>query len=229
NDGNMAGETFEAGDLENLWIDLPEGMFKLTVNPWDAPNISCDIVIQFENGIPVAINGLAKSPIEIIESLNQIGGLNGVGRYSMVEDRRVGMKSRGEYEEPALHILWKAHHALEALVLDKDFIRMKEELSPKFAQMVYDGKWFCPTMQTMQMIGLQHQQYVPGKIRLQLYKGNIAVTGWDSPYSLYSTEINSMDIDDPTRYNQTDAIGFIRISALSILVQANQGRNLRHK
>lgn len=229
NDGNMAGETFEAGVLEKLWIDLPKGMFKLTKDLLDAPNTPEEIEIFFENGIPILIDGQQMSPVEIIHHLNKVGGEHGVGRYGMVEDRRVGMKSRGEYEEPALHILWRAHHALEALVLDKESIRYKERVSPEFAQMVYDGDWFCAKMQTMQIIGLQHQQFVTGRIRLKLFKGTIAITGWESHFSLYDEEMASMDKDNPAVYDQADAGGHIRIAAVPLIAQVSRGRDLRHK
>ena len=228
NDGNMAGETYEAGDLEKLWITLPEGMFKLTNNSWEAPDQVQHLTISFENGIPVAIDGKSLSPVEIIHELNKIGGLHGIGRNAMVEDRRVGMKSRGVYEEPALHILWQAHQALESLVLDKDYLRFKKSLADQFADEVYDGNWFCPKMQTLQMIGAQHQQYVTGRIRLDLYRGNMMVTGWESPHSLYSEEMASMDQDDQAVYNQSDAKGYTQISSVAIRAQSAQGRVLTH-
>ncbi len=218
-DENLMHISFEAGMLEDPWEKPRLEMFELTKSPQDAPDKVTEILIDFEKGIPIAVNGEKMSPAILLETLNKIGGENGVGRLDMVENRFVGMKSRGVYETPGATILWVAHKALEGLTMDRDTMHLRDELMPKFAEMVYYGFWFCEKMKALDAFIHETQKNVTGTVRLDLYKGNVTVTGRKSPVSLYDINIASMD-DDKGAYNQSDAIGFIRLNALPQRVQA---------
>ncbi|MCX6800212.1 MAG: argininosuccinate synthase [Candidatus Falkowbacteria bacterium] len=227
-DGNLSGETYEAGPLEDPnWNNYPEEMFKLGVSPKLAPNQELVITIYFSQGIPVEVDGIEYGLIDIIKCLNELGGNNGIGRTDTTEWRRVGMKSRGVYEEPALHILWKAYAALERLTVSPDYLRIKDSLRSEFSRMVYFGEWFTPAMQALMPFGQVHNQYVTGDVTLRLYKGNCDVIGRSSPNSLYDSKVASMHEDNAEAYNQSDAKGYIQIVGLPLRVQATQGRDLR--
>ena len=218
-DENLMHISFEAGMLEDPWEKpLPE-MFELSKSPQQAPDKVTEVLIDFEKGIPVAVDGKKMSPAVLLEALNKVGGENGVGRLDMVENRFVGMKSRGVYETPGATILWVAHKALEGITMDRDTMHLRDELMPKFAEMVYYGFWFCEKMKALDAFIGETQKNVTGTVRLDLYKGSVMVTGRKSPVSLYDINIASMD-DDKGAYNQSDAIGFIRLNALPQRVQA---------
>lgn len=218
-DENLLHISFEAGMLEDPWAKpLPE-MFELSVDPKQAPDAGVTVEIDFEKGVPIAVNGVAMSPAGILSELNIIGGAHGVGRLDMVENRFVGMKSRGVYETPGGTILWQAHKAVESITMDRDTMHLRDKLMPEFAEMTYYGFWFCDKMKAMQAFIDQTQIYVTGRARLELYKGNVLTTGRTSPHSLYDMSIVSMD-DDHGAYNQKDAIGFIRLQSLPQRVQA---------
>lgn len=225
-DENLMHISFEAGMLEDPWTKpLPE-MFEYSVSPQQAPDTPTEILIDFEKGIPVAVNGEALSPANLLTKLNKIGGENGVGRLDMVENRFVGMKSRGVYETPGATILWQAHKAMESITMDRDMMHLRDTLMPTFAEMVYYGFWFCDKMKALDAFITETQKYISGTVRLELYKGTIMVTGRKSPLSLYDIKIASMD-DDKGAYNQTDAIGFIKLNALPQRVQTLK-RNALH-
>lgn len=218
-DENLMHISFEAGMLEDPWQKpLPE-MFELTKSPQDAPGKVTELLIDFKNGVPVAVNGATLSPAKLLETLNNIGGENAIGRLDMVENRFVGMKSRGVYETPGATILWAAHKALEGITMDRDTMHLRDELMPKFAEMVYYGFWFCEKMKAMDAFINDTQKNVTGTVRLELYKGNVTITGRKSPVSLYDINIASMD-NDKGAYTQSDAIGFIKLNALPQRVQA---------
>lgn len=224
-DENLMHISFEAGMLEDPWVKpLPE-MFELTVEPKHAPDKTTEVQIDFEQGLPVAVNGKKLSPAKLLEKLNEIGGENGIGRLDMVENRFVGMKSRGVYETPGGTILWQAHKAIESITMDRDTMHLRDKLMPEFAEMVYYGFWFCDKMVALDAFINETQKYITGTVRLELYKGNIMVTGRKSPHSLYDIKVASMD-DDRGAYNQKDAIGFIRLNALPQRVQGLKRRSM---
>ena len=226
-DENLMHISFEAGMLEDPWVKpLPE-MFELSVEPKDAPNKTTEVQIDFECGLPMAVNGKKLSPAKLLEKLNELGGENGVGRLDIVENRFVGMKSRGVYETPGGTILWQAHKAIESITMDRDTMHLRDKLMPEFAEMVYYGFWFCDKMAALDAFIDATQKYVTGTVRLELYKGNIMVTGRKSPHSLYDIKVASMD-DDRGAYNQKDAIGFIRLNALPQRVQGLKRRSSTH-
>lgn len=218
-DENLMHISFEAGMLEDPWVKPLAEMFELSKSPQDAPDQVTELFLDFENGIPIAVNGEKLSPAQLLEQLNKIGGENAIGRLDMVENRFVGMKSRGVYETPGATILWSAHKALEGITMDRDTMHLRDELMPKFAEMVYYGFWFCEKMKAMDAFINDTQKNVTGTVRLELYKGNVTITGRKSPVSIYDINIASMD-DDKGAYNQSDAIGFIKLNALPQRVQA---------
>ena len=218
-DENLLHISFEAGMLEDPWVKpLPE-MFELSVLPQDAPDETTEILLDFIDGEPVALNGKKFSPAGLVSKLNEIGGKNGIGQLDMVENRFVGMKSRGVYETPGGTILWKAHKAIESLTMDRDLMHLRDSLMPEYAKMVYNGFWFCRKMEALNKFMENTQQNITGTVRLELYKGNVTVTGRKSSFSLYDAKIASMD-DDEGAYDQKDAIGFIKLNALPQRVQA---------
>lgn len=224
-DENLMHISFEAGMLEDPWTKpLPE-MFEYSVSPQQAPDASTEITINFEKGLPVAVNGEALSPAQLLTKLNKIGGDNGVGRLDIVENRFVGMKSRGVYETPGATILWQAHKAMESITMDRDMMHLRDTLMPTFAEMVYYGFWFCDKMKALDAFIAETQKYVSGTVRLELYKGTVMTTGRKSPFSLYDIKIASMD-DDKGAYTPTDAIGFIRLNALPQRVQGFKRQSL---
>lgn len=216
-DENLMHISFEAGMLEDPWTKpLPE-MFELSVSPQDAPDEVSEIQIDFENGIPVRLNDEQLSPATMLARLNHLAGKNGIGRVDMVESRFVGMKSRGVYETPGGTILLDAHRAVESITLTRDVIELKDSLMPRFAQLAYNGFWFTPQMDLILPLIRQSQSGVTGTVRIELYKGNVTITGRKSPYSLYDADIASME-KDQGRYNVEDANGFIRLHALPMQI-----------
>ena len=217
-DENLMHISFESGMLEDPWHAPLSEMFELSKSPQDAPDQSREILIDFEQGIPVSVDGERLSPADLLARLNQIGGENGIGRVDMVESRFVGMKSRGVYETPGGTILHVAHRAVESLTLDRNVINLKDSLMPRFAQLAYNGFWFCPEMELLLSLGKQSQGRVSGTVRLELYKGNCMGTGRKSLLSLYDEDIATMEKDQGA-YNPQDADGFIRLHALPLQIQ----------
>lgn len=216
-DENLMHISFEAGMLEDPWVKPLPDMFELSKSPQDAPNETRELLIDFENGIPVRLDGESLSPAQMLSRLNQIGGEHGVGRIDLVESRFVGMKSRGVYETPGGTILLTAHRAMESITLTRGVISLKDSLMPRFAEEVYNGFWFTPEMKLLLNLIQGSQADVTGTIRLELYKGNVLITGRKSPYSLYDADIASMEKDEGN-YNVEDANGLIRLKALPLQI-----------
>jgi argininosuccinate synthase len=189
------------------------------VSPEQAPDTPTYITLSFEKGIPTALNGEALDPVTLIETLNKLGGENGIGITDLVENRLVGMKSRGVYETPGGTILYRAHKVLETITLDRDTQHYKELVASKYAELVYNGLWFTPLREALAAFVTSTQQNVTGEVKLKLYKGNLINAGVTSPYSLYSEEVATFDEDNV--YNQADATGFINLFGLPLQVQAN--------
>jgi argininosuccinate synthase len=217
-DENCLHISYEAGKLEDLTVNGVELVeFGMTVSPQQAPDKIEHVTIDFEKGVPVAVNGKKCSALEVVQTLNTIGGRNGIGRIDMVENRFVGMKSRGVYESPGMTILYDAHMVVEQLTMDRDLIHLRDRLAPEVAEMVYYGFWYCAKMDALFAFIREAQQRVTGQVRLALYKGNIMVDGRSSPNSLYDEGIATME--GGGSYNQTDAEGFLRIQGLPVRVQ----------
>ena len=213
-DRNMLHMSFEGGVLEDPWVEPDESMFVLSVSPEKAPDRPTSIEIEFEAGVPAAVDGEKLSPAALLTRLNEQGGANGIGRVDMVENRYVGMKSRGVYETPGGTILHAAHRALESITLDREVMHLKDSLVPKYAEMVYYGYWYAPEMKALQTMVDATQERVTGVVRLKLYKGNCVVTGRRSDYSLYNEDMVTFEEDDV--YDQKDAEGFIRLNGLRL-------------
>lgn len=217
-DENCLHISYEAGKLEDLEVNGVELVdFGMTCSPQDAPDAIENIRIGFQSGVPVTLNGQKLGALEMVQKLNEIGGRNGIGRIDMVENRFVGMKSRGVYEAPGMTILYEAHMQLEQLTLDRDLVHLRNRLAPEVAEMVYYGFWFVPKMDALLAMIQQVQQPVSGDVSLNLYKGNIIVDGRTSPNSLYDEAIATME--GGGSYDQTDAEGFLRIQGLPSRVQ----------
>src|SRR5258708_5864642 len=217
-DRNLLHISFEAGILEDPWMDAfapkNKDMFKLSVDPEDAPNKSEYVALDFVKGNCVAINGKQMNPLGVMRTLNKIGGKHGVGRVDMVENRYVGMKSRGVYETPGGAILHFAHRQMETLTMDREVMHLRDSLIPRYAELVYYGYWFAPERLALQAFVTESQKNVTGTVRVKLYKGNIMVAGRKSPVSLYNPAIPTMEADPTKAYNQDDATGFILLNAL---------------
>ncbi|MCP4812717.1 MAG: argininosuccinate synthase, partial [Planctomycetaceae bacterium] len=217
-DENCLHISYEAGDLEDLNVNGVELVdFGMTVSPQEAPDTTESVTIQFEAGRPTHVNGEALSPLQIVQQLNLIGGRNGIGRIDMVENRFVGMKSRGVYEAPGMTMLYEALLVLEQMTLDRDLVHLRDRLAPEVAELVYYGFWFCPKMDALLAFIEQATKHVTGEVTLKLYKGNMIVDKRESPYSLYDEGIATME--GGGSYNQTDAEGFLRIQGLPSRVQ----------
>ena len=221
-DGNLLHRSSEGGILEDPWAAPPEDMFGMTVSPEKAPDKAVEIEVDFEQGNPVAVDGQKMSPADLLCHLNKLGGENGVGRIDIVENRFVGMKSRGVYETPGGTILHIAHRALESITLDREVFHLRDSLIPKFAELVYYGFWFTPEMEMLRAAFDESQQNVTGTVRLKLYKGNCIVLGRKSDFTLYSEDIATFEGDDV--YDQADATGFIRLNALRLRVRETMRR-----
>ena len=219
-DENCLHISYEAGDLEDPNVDgFPIIDFGMTVSPQDAPDEEAVVKIGFDSGSPITLNGELKSPAEIVIALNKIAGENGVGRIDIVENRFVGMKSRGVYEAPGMTCLYAAHLAIEQLTVDRDAIHLRDRLSPEVAEMVYNGFWYCAKMDALMAFIDQLQGPVTGEVTIGLYKGNVRIIGRTSPNSLYDEAIASMEAADEADYNQNDAEGFLRILGVPLRVQ----------
>jgi len=214
-DRNLMHISYEGGILEDPWTAPPEDMFLLTKSPETAMDKAEEIVVTFEKGEAVAINGERYGAVDLLSTLNFIGGQHGIGRVDLVENRFVGMKSRGVYETPGVTILQAAHRALESITLDREVTRLRDSLSVKFAESIYYGFWFAPEFEVMRSMIDQTQETVSGDVRLKLYKGNVTVTGRRSPNSLYRESIATFE-DDAGAYDQADAEGFIKLQALRL-------------
>ena len=217
-DRNLLHISHEGGILEDPWMEPHEDMFVLTTAPERAPDLAAYVEIDFQKGNPVAINGVKMSPANLLRSMNKMAGANGIGRVDMVENRFVGMKSRGVYETPGGTVLWAAHRAVESITMDREVMLMRDSLIPKYAQLVYSGFWYSPEMKVLQKFIDETQENVTGTARLKLYKGNCIVVGRKSPNSLYSEEFVTFEKDRV--YDQKDATGFIRLNALRMKIQA---------
>lgn len=219
-DENCLHISYEAGDLEDLTVDGESVVdFEMTVSAMEAPDKEETVVIGLKSGVPVSVNGEALSAAKMVETLNTIGGRNGCGRIDIVENRFVGMKSRGVYEAPGMTLLYAAHQAVEQMTLDRDLTHLRDQISPMVAEMVYYGHWYCAKMDALLAFIKEAQKPVSGEVTLGLYKGNIRVLSRTSPTSLYNAEIASMEKGGD--YNQDDAEGFLRIMGLPYRVQGS--------
>ena len=217
-DANLYHISYEGGILEDPWAAPPKDMWRLTTDPQDAPNTPETVEIEFEAGNPVAINGEKLEPVELLEKANALGGKHGVGRVDIIENRFVGMKSRGCYETPGGTLLFHAHKAVESLTLDRQVMQLRDELMPKYAAVVYNGFWFAPERVALQNLMDDLQKPVTGTARLELYKGGVTITGRKSPNSFYRQDVVTFEED--TVYNQADADGFIKLNALRLRIAA---------
>ncbi len=221
-DRNLLHISFEGGILEDPWNEPPEDMFVLSVSPEKAPDTPTYVEVEFEKGTPVAVNGEKLGPVALLTKLNALGGANGVGRVDLVENRFVGMKSRGVYETPGGTILYAAHRAVESLTMDREVMLQRDELSPKIAQLIYNGFWYSPEMEALKAFVDKSQENVTGVARMKLYKGNCTVAGRKAEKTLYDTMISTFE-EDEGAYNQADATGFIRLNALRLRVRNKAG------
>jgi argininosuccinate synthase len=217
-DRNLLHISFEGGILEDPWSAPPEDMFILSVSPEKAPDRPTFVEIDFEDGVPVRIDGKAYSPANLLSRLNELGGQNGIGRVDMVENRYVGMKSRGVYETPGGTILYVAHRAVESITMDREVMHLRDSLMPKIAELIYYGYWFAPEMEILKKTIDETQKDVTGTVRLKLYKGNCTAVGRKSEKSLYHDAFATFEKD--TVYNQKDAEGFIRLNALRLRIRS---------
>jgi argininosuccinate synthase len=224
-DRNMFHISFEGGVLEDPWNAPPAKMFLLTQDPEDAPDVAQEVTVEFEAGNPVAIDGRPRDPVDLLTHLNRLGGDHGVGRVDLVENRFVGMKSRGVYETPGGTILHVAHRALESITLDRETLHLRDSLISRYAEMIYYGFWFSPERQALQAFMDECQRDVTGTVRLKLYKGNVTVLGRKSPRSHYRTDVVTFEADDV--YRQRDAEGFINLQALRLKIRALRDRGPR--
>ena len=224
-DRNLLHISYEAGILEDPWFNANDTKYRdyfttLSVFPEDAPNKAEYVTLEFEKGDVVAVNGKAMTPLQAMRKLNKLGGKHGVGRVDMVENRFVGMKSRGVYETPGGAIMHFAHRQMESLTMDREVMHLRDSLIPKYAELVYNGFWYAPERETLQAFVDESQQNVSGTVRVKLYKGGIHAAGVKSQFSLYNPDIATMDADPTNAYNQDDATGFIRLNGLRLRVGA---------
>ncbi len=220
-DANLLHTSFEGRALEDPWVEPDEAMFVRTVSPEAAPDEAETVEIDFEHGDPVAVDGEGLSPASLLQRLNELGGAHGIGRVDLVENRYVGMKSRGVYETPGGTILQAAHRGIESLTLDREAAHLKDEAMPRYASLVYNGYWFAPEREMLQAMVDASQERVTGTVRLKLYKGSVNVTGRRSPYSLYSEA--HVTFEEDSVYDQRDAEGFIRLNALRLKLLNRRG------
>ncbi|MFS8085043.1 MAG: argininosuccinate synthase [Acidobacteriota bacterium] len=213
-DRNLMHVSYEGGILEDPWAEPPENIFQMTRSPENAKNAAEYLEIGFDRGEPISIQGEKLDPVTLLAKLNEIGGEHGIGRVDLVENRFVGMKSRGVYETPGVTILQAAHRALESITLDREVMHLRDSLSVKFAESIYYGFWFAPEFELMKKLIDETQQPVTGDVRLKLYRGNVIVSGRRSPNSLYDERVATFEAD--TVYNQRDAEGFIKLNALRL-------------
>jgi argininosuccinate synthase len=221
-DRNLLHISFEGGILEDPWNEPPEDMFVLTASPQAAPDTPEYVEIDFEAGTPVAVNGEKLDAVALLEKLNTLGGKHGAGRVDMVENRFVGMKSRGVYETPGGTILYAAHRAVESITMDREVMLQRDQLSPKIAQLIYNGFWYAPEREALTAFVDKSQENVTGTARIRLYKGNCDVVGRRAEKTLYDEQISTFD-EDAGAYDQSDATGFIRLNALRLRVRNRAG------
>ena len=207
--------SYEGGILEDPWAAPPEDIFLMTKSPENAKDEAEEMILTFEKGEPVAINGEKYGAVDMLSKLNHIGGEHGIGRVDLVENRFVGMKSRGVYETPGVTILQAAHRALESITMDREVMRLRDSLGVKFAESIYYGFWFAPEFEILRSMVDQTQETVSGDVRLKLYKGNVTILGRKSPNSLYKERVVTFE-DDVGAYDQLDAEGFIRLQSLRL-------------
>ncbi len=223
-DRNLLHISFESGMLEDPWFDASSeearGMYKLSVAPEDAPDAAEYLELEFQDGNCVAVNGKTLEPLAVMQTLNRVGGKHGIGRVDIVENRFVGMKSRGVYETPGGAILHFAHRQMESLTMDREVMHLRDSLVPRYSTLVYNGFWFAPERVALQALVSETQRDVSGTVRLKLYKGNIIAAGRKSPKSLYDPHVATMESGASDAYNQSDATGFIRLNALRLKVRA---------
>ncbi len=220
-DANLLHTSFEGRALEDPWVEPDEAMFVRTVSPEAAPDKAQTVEIDFERGDPVAVDGEGLSPAALLQRLNELGGAHGIGRVDLVENRYVGMKSRGVYETPGGTVLHAAHRGIESLTLDREAAHLKDEAMPRYASLVYNGYWFAPEREMLQAMVDASQERVTGTVRLKLYKGSVTVTGRRSPHSLYSEA--HVTFEEDSVYDQRDAEGFIRLNALRLKLLNRRG------
>lgn len=222
-DRNLWHFSHEGGVLEDPWLAPPEEIFGITVSPEDAPDEAVELTLSFEQGWPSALDGQALSPVELVNALNDIGGAHGVGRIDLVENRLVGMKSRGIYEQPGATILSTAHKELESITLDRQTLHYKDLVAQRYAELVYDGLWFTPLREALDAFVGVTQQHVTGDVKLKLYKGNCIIAGRTSPYSLYSETFATFGAS--AQYDHADAAGFINLFGLPLKITALRDQN----
>jgi len=223
-DRNILHTSYEGGILEDPWREPDEAMFQLTRDPAKAPDAPRYVEVDFERGVPVAIDGERLGPLEILTRANQLAGEHGVGRVDLVEDRFVGMKARGVYETPGGTLLHKAHRAVETLTMDREVMIMRDGLVPRYAQLIYNGFWYAPERELLQKLIDESQEPVTGTARMKLFKGTLSVAGRKAPVSLYQADLATFEAEDV--YDQRDAGGFIRLNALRIRIRAaNRARH----
>lgn len=223
-DANLLHISYEGGNLEDPWSEAEDDMWRWSVAPEDAPDQATYMELTYVKGDITEIDGVAKTPAEVLTELNEVGGANGIGRLDIVENRYVGMKSRGCYETPGGTIMMRAHRAIESITLDREVAHLKDELMPRYASLVYNGYWWSPERKMLQTAIDESQQCVNGVVRLKLYKGNVIVVGRKSDDSLFDEAIATFD-DDEGAYNQKDAEGFIKLNALRMRIASGKGRN----
>ena len=222
-DANLLHSSSEGKVLEDPADEAPETVYQRTIRPEDAPDRATVVSIDFERGDPVAIDGETLSPAALLAKLNELGRANGIGRLDLVENRFVGMKSRGVYETPGGSILLPAHRAIESITLDREAAHLKDSLMPRYAELIYNGFWFSPERRMLQSLIDESQHSVSGRVRMKLYKGNVACIGRESPNSLYSMKVVTFE-EDQGAYDQIDAEGFIRLNSLRLRLAALAGR-----
>jgi len=223
-DANLLHISYEGDILEDPWAEPEDDMWRWSVSPEAAPDQAVYIELEYKCGDIVAIDGESMSPATVLEYLNKVGGANGIGRDDIVENRSVGMKSRGCYETPGGTIMLRGHRAMESLTLDREVAHLKDELMPRYAAMIYNGYWWSPERKMMQVMINESQKVVNGVVRLKLYKGNVSVAGRKSDDSLFDESIATFE-DDAGAYNQADAEGFIKLNALRLRIAADKGRS----
>ena len=224
-DANLLHISYEGDILEDPWAEAEDDMWRWSVSPEAAPDKPTYIELTYEKGDPVALDGKALSPATMLKTLNELGGANGVGRLDIVENRYVGMKSRGCYETPGGTIMLQGHRAMESLTLDREVAHLKDSLMPKYAELIYNGYWWSPEREMMQKMIDESQEYVNGTVRLKLYKGAVTCVGRKSDDTLFDEAIATFD-DDGGAYNQKDAEGFIKLNALRLRIASQKGRKL---
>ena len=224
-DANLLHISYEGGVLEDTWAESETEMWRWSVSPEQAPDKATYIELTYQRGDIVAIDGEPMSPATVLEYLNKVGGENGIGRLDIVENRFVGMKARGCYETPGGTIMMRAHRAIESITLDREVAHLKDEMMPRYAEMIYNGFWWTEERKMLQTMIDYSQRNVNGLVRLKLYKGNVSVVGRSSDDSLFDASIATFD-DDAGAYDQKDAAGFIKLNALRMRIAASKGRSL---